>query len=167
MRSMRRVKARNLEMPRVVFDQKALEKTLRFRQLNGQAEAGGILLGMFFPAENKLHVMFATSPGGQDARGPCSFKRDARRSTRIARIIWQQSKGQVHYLGEWHTHPEEHPRPSCLDRLSMARLLKHSTVVTRGLVLLIVGQRSNFFGFWTKYGFVSVDIEIKSASSVD
>lgn len=35
---------------------------------------------------------------------------------------WRASRGTVRYLGEWHTHPEDYPIPSGLDRSEWRRL---------------------------------------------
>jgi integrative and conjugative element protein (TIGR02256 family) len=36
---------------------------------------------------------------------------------------WRQSGGTCTYLGEWHTHPEQHPTPSGIDWQNWQRKL--------------------------------------------
>lgn len=36
---------------------------------------------------------------------------------------WRRSGGVTTYLGEWHTHPEEVPAPSVIDRIGWAKKL--------------------------------------------
>lgn len=146
--------------PTVHIRASVLAKISKYRQLSTEVESGGILLGEFFPAEGVIRIMFASSPGKSDVRSMFAFRRDAERSTRIAQAIWKRSGGSVHYLGEWHTHPEAHPNPSCSDRFSMGRLLRRSTVVSGGLVLVILGRQSDFFGFYSKSGSSRISVEI-------
>ena len=114
----------------------------RYVQTGERFEAGGILLGEYSPLTNEWRLCFATRPGGQDRRARRSFKRNAERSTRLARYLWKLSGGTIHYLGEWHTHSERFPTPSWRDVLSMKKLHRSSTVVAGALILIIVGTRT-------------------------
>lgn len=146
--------------PTVHIRANVLVKISKYRQQSSEAESGGILLGEFFPTEDLIRIMFVSIPGKSDVRSMFAFRRDAERSTRIAQAIWKRSGGSVHYLGEWHTHPEAHPNPSCSDRLSMGRLLQRSTVVSGGLILIILGRQSDYFGFYSKSGSSRISVEI-------
>ena len=44
------------------------------------------------------------------------------------------------YLGEWHTHAEDHPSASSLDSDAMTRLIASSKLNSNSLVMLIVGR---------------------------
>lgn len=146
---------------RFVIAKRALDKIISYRQVDSQPEAGGILLGQYFPKKNLVRICFATRPGGKDKRARCSFERDAARSTRLAGIMWGKSGGEILYLGEWHTHPEADPIPSWVDRNSMMKQLRESSVVTPGLVLIIAGKRENWTGFWTLEGHRRIQINIE------
>ncbi|WP_315974813.1 Mov34/MPN/PAD-1 family protein [Stenotrophomonas maltophilia] len=50
------------------------------------------------------------------------FLRSAIGHAKLALDRWRASRGTVRYLGEWHTHPEDHPTPSGLDRAEWRRL---------------------------------------------
>ena len=76
-------------------------------------ESGGILLG--YRRGVNLHVTTATPPQSDDRRWRFLFKRSARYHQEIALRQWTDSKRTIDYLGEWHTHPQEHPRPSMTD----------------------------------------------------
>ena len=46
----------------------------------------------------------------------------------------------LHYVSDWHTHPEPVPRPSPLDAVSIAECVKKSRHLLNGFVLVVVGQ---------------------------
>ena len=85
-----------------------------FRQTTPHAaEAGGILLG--FRRGEHLHVALATPPGPRDRRSKYHFFRAAEFHAQIAHSEWVKAHETMDYVGEWHTHPENHPQPSALD----------------------------------------------------
>lgn len=145
-----------LSAPLVRIDPKVLEKVAGYRQSNGEPEAGGILLGIFYPGINEMLICFATTPGPEDKRSRFGFRRDGYRSTRKAKYLWKASGGVVNYLGEWHTHPEDAPQPSTTDRLSMGKQLRESTVIAGGLLLMIVGREGIWLGYFSRGGFCQI-----------
>lgn len=75
-------------------------------------EAGGILLG--YRRGPHIEVRTATTPMANDVRRRTYFGRlDAAHNT-IAVSQWKEDP-YIHYVGEWHTHPEIYPSPSRLD----------------------------------------------------
>jgi integrative and conjugative element protein (TIGR02256 family) len=91
-----------------------LEVFRRHAQLKpGDVEAGGVLLGR--ARGPHLEVIEATEPTCWDQRMPFFFQRSARPHRRVAEARWVHSGGEVGYIGEWHTHPENHPTPSPTD----------------------------------------------------
>ena len=102
-------------------------------------EAGGLLLGSVH-GEHML-IQQATVPTTWDKRFRYLFERMPFGHEAIALSRWTASQGTVRYLGEWHTHPEDFPHPSGLDRsewrqLSTKRQDKHS------MLAVIVGRKS-------------------------
>lgn len=83
-------------------------------------EAGGILLGSVHGAH--LLIEQATVPTTWDKRFRYQFERMQIGHEAIAQSRWMASQGTVRYLGEWHTHPEDHPRPSSLDTSEWSQL---------------------------------------------
>lgn len=79
-----------------------------------KAEAGGILLGQRRGIH--MHVVEATEPAPKDRRGRTHFDRSPAVHQEIATARWHRSGGTVDYVGEWHTHPEDMPSPSRIDR---------------------------------------------------
>lgn len=103
------------------------------------SEAGGLLLGTVH-GDNIL-VSEATTPTEWDERLRYFFERMPFGHSEIALARWQASQGFTRYLGEWHTHPEELPQPSHLDRSEWSRL-SASRKDGRPMLAVIVGQRN-------------------------
>ena len=101
------------------------------------AEAGGLLLGTVHG--NHMLIKQATIPTIWDRRFRTLFERMPFGHQAIALARWNASNGTVRYLGEWHTHPENNPHPSSLDRSEWNRLagLRQDK---RSLLTVIVGR---------------------------
>lgn len=102
-------------------------------------EAGGLLLGTV----HGVHLLIdeATAPTKWDRRFRYLFERTPLGHAGIALARWKASHGTVRYLGEWHTHPEDHPTPSSLDR-SEWRRLANDRKDKRPLLAVIVGRKT-------------------------
>ncbi|MCY1166507.1 hypothetical protein D9M73_64430 [compost metagenome] len=122
-----------------VIDSSALETLLSHRQTGTALEACGVLLGMHW--DNLVQVTVATHPQKHDLRHRTGYVRSRSGHLAIARDAWKESNGLVGYLGEWHSHPEEHANPSSLD-------LQSSTAIARrnktNVVSIIVGLASSY-----------------------
>lgn len=158
MRSLLRIKS--ISTPRVVISRRAYASMCGFRQSGQESEAGGILIGAFFPTKNEYRVCVATRPSRFDRRGRYFFHRDANNATRVARRFWTLSDGQLHYLGEWHSHPEPVPHPSITDKITMGKLRRESTSVAGCLMLVIIGQETDWIGYWSESGYTPIAFEI-------
>lgn len=97
-------------------------------------ESGGILLG--YRRGNHLHVTMATAPQPGDGRWRFLFRRSKGSHQDIALHQWHASGQTVDYLGEWHTHPEPHPRPSHLDYTEWAKICARAP---KPMLFMIVG----------------------------
>ena len=96
------------------FSDSSLEIFRQHVQLRDfDCEAGGLLLGSVHGAH--IFIEQATAPTAWDTRLRNLFERMPFGHEAIALSRWIASQGAVRYLGEWHTHPEEHPHPSGLD----------------------------------------------------
>lgn len=121
------------------FDQKVLELFRQHIQLfDNDAEAGGLLLGEV--RGRHLSLVEATSPTTEDLRGRYSFERLPQGHSAVARKAWSESQGTVRYLGEWHSHPQDHPMPSEIDRAEWKRLASERKD-KRPVLAVIVGRK--------------------------
>jgi integrative and conjugative element protein (TIGR02256 family) len=89
-----------------------------------QPESGGILLGSVRGPH--LEITGFTIPAATDERTLISFVRQDRAHQEAADRAWVHSKGEIGFMGEWHTHPSGPPLPSMIDRGSWARLAAQS-----------------------------------------
>lgn len=118
------------------FETPVLEHFARHRQLRfWHKEAGGQL----FARIDGQHIFLceATGPTPSDRRGRTFYEPD--RKSEQAEIDAMYARG-LHYIGDWHSHPERSPSPSDRDHLTMGsrvRLSRHRLV---GFVFVIVGQ---------------------------
>jgi len=104
-------------------------------------EAGGQL----FARIDGLVIMveLASSPKKRDRRGRFSF-RPNRRDEQAE--IYKMHKRGLHYVGDWHSHPENEPTPSIRDINSIGETVRLSKHDLRGLLLLIVGREPGING---------------------
>jgi len=100
-------------------------------------EAGGLLLGEV--RGDHLNLVEATFPTADDLRARYSFERLPQGHATVAQKLWSESRGTVRYLGEWHSHPEEHPIPSGIDRSEWRRLASDRKD-KRAFLAVIVGR---------------------------
>lgn len=116
---------------------------------DADCEAGGLLLGSVHGSH--MLIEQATMPTTRDKRFRRLFERMPFGHEAIALSRWMASQGTVRYLGEWHTHPEDHPRPSSLDRSEWQRLSAERRD-KRPLLAIIVGRKSLYVELTPKSG---------------
>lgn len=103
-------------------------------------EAGGLLLGRQVSESNDVIVDRATPPSAKDRATRFRFFRAKGPANRAIRKYWEGSSGTCNYLGEWHSHPENVPVPSCIDYRNWRRLLIKSVIDQDFLLFVIVGR---------------------------
>lgn len=119
----------------------------RYRQCSPWAkEAGGQLFGSI--TAEQILVTTATGPYPSDERSSHRYRSDP---AAAQRAILAQAESGLLYLGEWHTHAEDQPDASSLDRDAMHLLLAKSQLNSNALLMLIVGRKINVgsLGLWT------------------
>lgn len=120
------------------FKPEVLEVFERHIQVaDADSEAGGLLLGTVHGED--LMIEQATTPTERDRRFRCLFERMPFGHAAVASALWIKSAGQTRYLGEWHTHPEDYPIPSGLDRSEWKRV-SSARLDGRPLLAVIVGR---------------------------
>lgn len=101
------------------------------------SEAGGQLFGLI--DDNAIRVIRATGPYVSDERSRYHYRSN---SASAQCAIEAQAQAGLLYLGEWHSHAEDHPNESDLDKDAMSRLMANSKLNCNALLLLIVGRIS-------------------------
>ena len=120
----------------------ALQHVSRHRQTTPWAtEAGGQLFGMLDAAQ--VCVTEASGPYAGDERSRYRYRSNP---AAAQRAIEDRHKRGLLYLGEWHTHAEDHPSTSGLDDDAMRRLIASSQLNSNALLMMIVGRARSAAG---------------------
>jgi integrative and conjugative element protein (TIGR02256 family) len=101
---------------------------------SGFAEAGGQLFARL--SSRAVVIEEVTGPRASDLRTRTSYVPD-RTAEQPEIDFWH--KRRLHYVGDWHTHPEMRPRPSDSDRQSIRESFVRSKHSLRGFLMIIVG----------------------------
>lgn len=120
-----------------------------FRQIQPRSkEAGGILLGRYYPDSHTILVDDLTTPMFRDKRTRTSFFRSTSHDKALKKY-WKETKGYGGLLGLWHTHPEPEPNPSNTDLNDLASQFTDSKYLSDRVLYVIVG--TTHIGFWIAY----------------
>lgn len=79
-------------------------------------EAGGILIAREDNDNGNIIIEYATEPLKNDKREKFRFYRKDRGHIEFYNKIYHENNKIYAYIGEWHTHPEDYPNPSFLDK---------------------------------------------------
>jgi integrative and conjugative element protein (TIGR02256 family) len=128
----------------VYFDDEVLAHFEKHKQnACWKREAGGQLFARISPEH--WEITRATGPRRGDYRRRFRFL--PRREDEQAEINALFQTG-LHYVGDWHTHPEAEPTPSPMDANSMEDLVRQSKHELPGFLLVIVGTVDSPSGLW-------------------
>lgn len=133
---------------RLIITSQVVEQWLTHAQRRcWQREAGGVLLGRHLLDTEDVVVDEITSPQTTDRRARLSFFR-SKKHEHIARERWLAEAYSLAYLGLWHTHPEDSPKPSSIDRQDWQHAVANDTFDGPRLFFPIVGRSE--IRVWTK-----------------
>lgn len=130
----------------VEFTTEVLDRFTKYRQVDGEREAGGIMLGRLTCDARDIVVDRVTEPNRLDRRHRHWFFRSRKPAQAEVVSAWNESLGSGNYLGEWHTHPQDSPEPSMVDRCNWRRILKKAVFEQHFLLFVIVG--ASVVGVW-------------------
>lgn len=123
----------------VVISTEVANILFSYRQISSSSsESAGVLIG----ERRDVHIVIKTlsKPSRWDIRSRFMVDRVSKHHQRAVDDSFRKSNGEWHYLGEWHTHPEDVPKPSMTDYSSWHKNL----ISNHPLVLIIVGRTD----FW-------------------
>jgi integrative and conjugative element protein (TIGR02256 family) len=127
----------------IVLSDSVLDLFSAYRQKGDQPEAGGMLFVRFeFP---DIIVEEASPPGKGDKRWRTLFI-PCRKIQR--RYIKQKYEEGLHFIGEWHTHPQNTPTPSSLDLRSMEDSFVKSQHELNRFIMIVVGNSQEELKLW-------------------
>lgn len=114
------------------------------------SESGGVVMGRI--VGDTILVERLSIPTELDKSSRMHFERHRLSAQMIINYEHTNTYGQVTYLGEWHTHPEDHPSPSQMDLKMIRQQFHNNKIHTHFLVLLIQGKKTLFASLITKEG---------------
>lgn len=123
----------------VVISVDVTNTLLSYRQLSDSSkESAGVLIG----ERRGVHIIIKTlsEPTRWDIRSRFMVDRVSKHHQQAVDNAFKKSNGEWHYLGEWHTHPEDAPKPSMTDYTSWHKNLKSSEPF-----ILIIAGRTDFW----------------------
>lgn len=130
----------------IEFSQAVIAHLRKHAQISPNSpEAGGQLFAKVSLDGTHWLVSVATGPRPTDKRSRFFFKPNRRSEQR--EINAEFEKGN-HYVGDWHTHPQQLPQPSASDTGSMVEMVQKSTHQLPGFLMVIVGTTAPPEGLW-------------------
>jgi len=140
-------------MNKIKFDIKSLkvrisgqlkQELLTLRQFEFDNEVGGAILGRLYPQNNTIEITHFFKGRLLES---CEYglELDTEYLQKNIERIWEESNGQVTYLGDWHTHPQWIAKPSWVDYKTFFVNYYQSKVQQNLLLYLILGRKKNWF----------------------
>ncbi len=127
----------------ILIESDVMQALAEFRQVSpNSSESGGLLIGYFRGVH--LHITMLTRPMPGDKRSRFLFERRDLGHIKTLEAAYKNSGGSINLLGEWHTHPEKHPKPSQIDKTGWEKLQKLR--MDQQTIFIIVGTHSIWIG---------------------
>ncbi|MBU9628399.1 Mov34/MPN/PAD-1 family protein [Burkholderia multivorans] len=121
-----------------------LDTLYRNRQLKStSSEAGGQLFARF--DTDTMVIVRATEPTARSRRGRTFFCPSRPDEQKEIKALFAEG---LHYVGDWHSHPEPFPEPSSADITKMEGIYSESQHELNCMMILIVGTSEAAAGIW-------------------
>ena len=122
------------------ISEKIIDQMLQFKQdTNDKHESGGILIG-YYIEELSFTLTNITTPSKLDRSSRFFFTRNKNSAQNAINKFFKESNGKKIYLGEWHSHPEDMPKPSFLDCKSIKEQIKLNKLNSKIIFMIIIGN---------------------------
>ena len=126
----------------IIFSEEVIDKFKKFQQNNlNDVESGGLLLGKI--RGEHFEITQITTPYSKDKLSKFSFERNDLKHIKIMNCLKKNSHGEISYLGEWHTHPEDFPKPSIVDKQEWNNIKSKRKYP---IFFLIIGRKDFYIG---------------------
>tara|TARA_R110002050_G_scaffold192314_2_gene327259 strand:+ start:4100 stop:4561 length:462 start_codon:yes stop_codon:yes gene_type:complete len=127
-----------IEKKKIIISDTVLSNLKKFIQNEYyKHEAGGIILGQI--KSNEIYILDITTPNKSDASSKYSFTRGITMAQKKINSLFKLSNSKTIYLGEWHTHPENSPKPSSIDLKMIKKQYSKSKLNEAYILMLIMG----------------------------
>ena len=127
----------NHEKKNKVIFPKTIEKQIQgLISQNPKIETGGVLAG--HPLENGDFIITnASGPGPKATHSATKFEKDVEYCQKFLDELFINSKKQIVYIGEWHSHPNENNKPSGTDLKSLTEIAFQKEYLTDMPIMII------------------------------
>lgn len=119
-------------------------------------EVGGILLG--FRRGEAIELKNITRPAFHDKSTSNSFHRKDWSHQLVANFEWIKSGFKSDWIGEWHSHPQNYPKPSKIDIDSWRTQVKKRNA---NMVYVIIGKKDIWVGL-----VCSISLEVQELKNI-
>ncbi len=128
----------------LVLTEHVIKYIMRHRQAAPNSrEAGGQLFARF--DANTIRIEKATGPRPADFRSRMAFIPHRLAERREIKRLFKEG---LHFVGDWHTHPEFRPTPSRTDIDSFSNMFRQSRHRLAGFVMIIAGTEPTLEGLF-------------------
>jgi integrative and conjugative element protein (TIGR02256 family) len=140
---MNKIKFQNKNL-KVHINTQLKQQLLTLRQFEFDRERGGVILGKLYPQNDTIEIthFFEDNPLNSSEYG---LELNVNYLQENIERIWEESNGQITYLGDWHTHPQLKAEPSLRDYKTFFVNYYQSKVQQNLLLYLILGRKENWF----------------------
>jgi len=119
----------------------------RDKQINkNDNESGGILIGQI--KDENIYILKASIPNRFDKASRLYFECNKDAAQIIINYEFYNSGNKSIYIGEWHTHPEDLPKPSFIDKKMIKRQFKKNKLNEPFLILIIQGLKDLYMSLY-------------------
>ena len=130
---------------KLIIEDEVLTSIYKFNLINYKHENGGVLLGKFNKKEKTYIITNISTTNSEDRKGRYFFIRNKKQAQAIINKYWKNSNGEINYLGEWHTHDEEYPNPSFVDKQLVKQMLNNKNIEIDNVFMIILGKNKNLY----------------------
>lgn len=132
---------------RITVSDGVIRHVLSHRQVTPRStESGGQLFAEI--GDMAWQIKRATGPRKTDWRSRFGYRPDRRAEQQEINSCFAEG---LHYVGDWHTHPETDPAPSHQDLESMERMTMASKHQLPGFLMLIIGTSELPNKIWVSF----------------
>ena len=133
-------------MRKVIIEEEVMNSFLNIQRSHDfRKEIGGIIIGKLDSKRMCLSITDISFPFSNDKSFRFRFIRNSEGHQQEMDTIWEQSNHKKSYLGEWHTHDQDCPVPSIIDKRTWIRISKQDHNFDQ-CCFIIVGHKE--LGLW-------------------
>ncbi|WP_336834475.1 Mov34/MPN/PAD-1 family protein [Sphingobacterium siyangense] len=126
---------------RISIEQSLVDTLVLYGRNQYPKEFGGVLVGCYSDDKRTVNVIDSILPIDFKST-KTTFERGVEGLKEALEEYYRQNPSLV-YIGEWHTHPNAAPVPSCTDYYAMREIVDASSVCIDNPVMIIIGLTEN------------------------